>query len=208
MTILQHSSSKTSMSAEQFSKLSLGDAMVTTRAGAAKAARASPRSLQDLEHDQPLPSIESSPPVSPTPSLVISTNNLQYNVSAFDSDLRRRAKRGLEENEIRMKYCAVSDDEHSPDRTKYFYLDDDITVAMGGKLRRPKCTCGANDGGLACKVSSTPPFTFFTKAAEAHILGRRPNHVNRLGESQGAASSAILRWFDVPRCEASRIARR
>ncbi|KAF1845946.1 uncharacterized protein K460DRAFT_395479 [Cucurbitaria berberidis CBS 394.84] len=126
------------MSLEQFSKLSLGDAMVTTRAGTAKAARAS-RSLQDPDHDHPLPSIESSPPVSPTPSLVISTNNLQYNVSAFDSDLRRRAKRGLEENEIRMKYCAVSDDEHSPEGTKYFYIDDDITVAMGGKLRRPRC---------------------------------------------------------------------
>lgn len=141
------------MSIEQFSKLSLGDAMVTTRAGAAKAARDSQRSLQGSDHDQPLPSIESSPPVSPTPSLVISTNNLQYDVSAFDSDLRRRAKRGLEDNEIRMKYCAVSNDDDSPDGTKYFYIDDDITVAMGGKLRRPKCTCGANEKGVACKVS-------------------------------------------------------
>ncbi|KAH7355840.1 hypothetical protein BKA66DRAFT_429390 [Pyrenochaeta sp. MPI-SDFR-AT-0127] len=139
------------MSAEQFSKLSIGDAMVTTRAGAAKAARDSPRSLQGSDHDQPLPSIESSPPVSPTPSLVISTNNLQYDVSAFDSDLRRRVKRGLEDNEIRMKYCAVSNDDDSPDGTKYFYIDDDITVAMGGKLRRPKCTCGANEKGVACK---------------------------------------------------------
>jgi hypothetical protein len=141
------------MSAEQFSKLSLAETMVT-RAGAAKATRASPQSQQDSDQDQPLPSVESNSPVSPTPSLVISTKNLQYNVSGFDTELRRRAKIGLEGNDIRMKYCAVSDDEDSPDGspTKYFYIDDDITVAMGGKLRRPKCTCGANEKGLACKV--------------------------------------------------------
>lgn len=140
------------MSAEQFSKLTLGDAMVTTRAGAARAARDSSSSTQDPEHDQPLQSIESPSPVSPTPSLVISTNNLHYDVSAFDSDLRRRAKRGLGENEIRVKYCATSDGEDNSDSTKYFYIDDDITVAMGGGLRRPKCTCGANEKGFACKV--------------------------------------------------------
>ncbi|KAF1838699.1 hypothetical protein BDW02DRAFT_367959 [Decorospora gaudefroyi] len=141
------------MSAEQFSRLSLGEAMVTTRAGAAKAARASPRSPRDSNQDQPLPSIESTSPISPTPSLVISTKNLHYNVSAFDTDLRRTAKRGLEGNDIRMKYCAISDEEDSPDGspTKYFYIGDDITVAIGGKLKRPKCTCGANDKGIACK---------------------------------------------------------
>jgi hypothetical protein len=142
------------MSAEQFSKLSLGETMVTTRAGAAKAARASPQSPHDSDQDQPLLSIESNSPVSPTPSLVISTKNLQYNVSSFGTNLRRRAKQGLEGNDIRMKYCAVSDDEDSPNGspTKYFYIDDDITVAMGGKLRRPECTCGAYEKGLACKV--------------------------------------------------------
>lgn len=152
------------MSAEQFSKLSLGDAMVTTRAGAAKAARASSSSTQDPEHDHPLQSIESPSPVSPTPSLVISTNNLHYDVSAFDSDLRRRAKRGLEENEIRVKYCAMSDGEDNSDTTKYFYIDDDITVAMGGDLRRPKCTCGANEKGIACKVRTAAcSLAFLTK---------------------------------------------
>jgi hypothetical protein len=142
------------MSAEQFSKLSLGEDMVTTRAGAAKAARASPQSQQDSEQDQPLPSIESSSSISPTPSLVISTKNLHYNVSTFDGDLRRRAKKGLEGNDIRLKYCAVSDDEDDFDGSpkKYFHLDDDIKVTMGGRLRRPKCTCGANEKGLACKV--------------------------------------------------------
>ncbi|KAF2854892.1 hypothetical protein T440DRAFT_465025 [Plenodomus tracheiphilus IPT5] len=144
------------MPAEQFSRLSLGEVMVTTRAGAARAAKASPQSLSnlpDLAHDHPLPSIESPSPVSPTPSLVISTSNLQYNVSAFDTDLRRRARHGLEDNDIRIKYCTVSEDDSSPDgtQTKYFYIDDDITVAMGGKLDRPKCTCGANEQGLACK---------------------------------------------------------
>ena len=171
------------MSAEQFSRLSLGEAMVTTRAGAAKAARASPQSLPGLERDDALPSVES--PVSPTPSLVISTKNLHYNVSAFDPDLRRRVKRGLEDNEIRMKYCAISDDDDSPDATptQYFYIDDDITVAMGGKLGKPMCTCGANEEGLACKVRpvSLIPLILSTKVIEAYILGGRPDHLNSPG---------------------------
>ena len=142
------------MSAEQFSKLSLGEDMVTTRARAAKAARANSQSSksESSNQDQPLPSVE--PAVSPTPSLVISTKNLQYNVSAFDNDLCRRARKGLEGKDIRMKYCAVSEDEDSPDGSskKYFYLDDDITVAIGGTLQTPRCSCGANEKGIACKV--------------------------------------------------------
>ena len=130
--------------------------MVTTRAGAARASRLK-RTSPVHKQDEPLLSIEPISPVSPaspTPSLVVSTNNLRYNVSAFDSNLRRRAKRGLEDNDIRMKYCATTVDEDNPDiKTQYFYIDDDITVAMGGKLRRPRCSCGANDNGLACKVS-------------------------------------------------------
>ena len=53
-----------------------------------------------------------------------------------------------------MKYCAVSEDEYSPGGSpkKFFHLEDEITVAMGGRLRRPECTCGANEKGLACKV--------------------------------------------------------
>ncbi len=140
------------MPAELFANLSLGDAMVTTRSAAARAARNRPRSPDQIHLDQPPSSPGSSTSSSPPPSLVISTNNIEYSVSNFDSDLRRRAKRGLQDNEIRMKYCAVSDDDSSPDSTKYFYLDDDITVAMGGKLHRPRCTCGANENGLACKV--------------------------------------------------------
>jgi len=183
------------MSAEQFSRLSLGEAMVTTRAGAAKAANASPpqslHALPDLVPDHPIPSIEPPSPVSPTPSLVISTSNLQYNVSTFDTDLRRRAKRGLEDNDIRIKYCAVSNDEDSPDgtQTKYFYIDDDITVAMGGKVGRPKCTCGANEQGVACKVS--PSFFPFlacipAHASKAYLLGWRPDHLG-LFESRAIA---------------------
>jgi hypothetical protein len=146
------------MSAEQFSKLSLGEDMVTTRAGAAKAAQtgsgsSSPlsSSSSDASHDNPLPSIEPLSANSPTPSLVISTNNLQYNVSTFGSDLRQRVKWGLEENEIRMKYCALSTNQDT-NGVKHFYIDDDITVTIGGELDRPKCTCGANEKGLACKV--------------------------------------------------------
>lgn len=140
------------MSAEQFEKLSLAEAMVTTRAGTAKAAAAASASAriersQNIDQDQALPSVEL--PVSPTPSLIISTNNLRYNVSAFDTNQRRRVKRGLEDNDIRMKYCAVSDDD---EETTYFHLDDDITVAMGGNISTPMCTCGANEMGAACRV--------------------------------------------------------
>lgn len=135
--------------------------MVTTRAGAVKAARTNTQSQQDSDQDQPLPSIEPSSSVSPTPSLVISTTNLRYNVSAFGTELRRRAKRGLEDNDIRVKYCEVVDDERSPDRRKFFYIDDDITVAMGGHLQRPECNCGANEKGVACKVLVAIPSSYF-----------------------------------------------
>ncbi|KAH8726325.1 hypothetical protein GQ44DRAFT_749109 [Phaeosphaeriaceae sp. PMI808] len=134
------------MSAEQFSKLSLGEDMVTTRAGAARAARTASGSSTNSSQDQPLPSIESSP--SPSPSLVISTNNLQYNVSKFNSHLRQRVKKGLRDNEIKLKYCTLSNDQKS-NKAKQFYIDDDIIVTVGGK--KSKCTCGANEEGLACK---------------------------------------------------------
>jgi hypothetical protein len=138
------------MSVEQFSKLSLEEEMVTTRAGAAKLTKERPRAQQDSSQDQPLPSIESPPPGPSPPSLVISTNNLHYDVSAFNSDLRRRVKMGVEGNEIKMKYCAVSTDSNIDGAR--FYIDDDITVAIGANSRMPKCNCGANEKGLACKV--------------------------------------------------------
>lgn len=141
------------MSVEQFSQLSLEEAMVTTRAGAAKASRtrAPP---QALDQDSPLPSVEPVSPVSPTPSLVISTNNLSYNVSSFDANQRRRVKRGLQDSGLRLKYCTTNVDDDDPSiQTQYFYINDDVEVAMGGKLRRPRCSCGANENGVACKVS-------------------------------------------------------
>ncbi|KAF1920144.1 hypothetical protein BDU57DRAFT_437481 [Ampelomyces quisqualis] len=138
------------MSAEQFSKLSLGEEMVTTRAAAARAARTQPRSSSSPGKDHPLQSIELPASSSPTPSLVISTNNLHYNVSTFDSDLRRRVKKGLEDNEMKMKYCTLSPTQPT-DGIKHFHIDDDISVAIGGQMVRPKCNCGANEEGLACK---------------------------------------------------------
>ncbi|KAJ8115941.1 hypothetical protein OPT61_g2527 [Boeremia exigua] len=139
------------MSAEQFSQLSLQETMVTTRAGAAKASRKGTLP-QQLDQDSPLPSVEPVSPVSPTPSLVISTNNLSYNVSVFDANQRRRAKRGLQDNAIRMKYCTSNIDDEDPSiQTQYFYINDDVEVAMGGKLSRPRCSCGANENGVACK---------------------------------------------------------
>ena len=140
------------MSAEQFSQLSLEEAMVTTRAGAAKASRKETPPRQ-LDQDSPLPSVEPVSPVSPTPSLVISTNNLSYNVSSFDANHRRRVKRGLQDSGIRMKYCTTYVDDEDPEiRTQHFFINDDVQVAMGGRLRRPRCSCGANENGIACKV--------------------------------------------------------
>jgi hypothetical protein len=160
------------MSAEQFSKLSLREEMVTTRAKAAKAARLGSGSSSDGTQDQPLPSVES-PAQSLTPALVISTNNLQYNVSNFDSDLRERVRKGLEENEIKMKYCTLSTDQ-DVNGTKQFYIDDDITVSIGGELQRPTCTCGANETGLACKVRAhLAMIVTFANCLQAYLLASR-----------------------------------
>jgi hypothetical protein len=135
------------MFAEELSKLSLADTMVTTRAGAARERTASPQVTQ-----QSSPS--SSPAASPTPSLIESSEGLQYDVSTFDEDLRRRAKRGLMgDNDISMKFCKEIVDGSN----RYlFHLEDDITVALRGN-HAPKCSCGANDGGKACKVSLLSP---------------------------------------------------
>ncbi|KAF1953965.1 hypothetical protein CC80DRAFT_418927 [Byssothecium circinans] len=128
------------MSAEALSKLSLGDTMVTTRAGAARARTAPP------QHPQRSPS--SSPATSPTPSFIESDDGHVYDVSTFDDDLRRRAKIGLmDDNEISMKFCKEIGDE--PKRY-VFHLEDDITVDLHGG-RAPKCSCGANEAGKACK---------------------------------------------------------
>lgn len=129
--------------------------MVTTRAQAGAAARERTASLH-TPHQSPQQSPSESPlsseAPSPTPSIIETTSGLKYNVSAFDDDSRRRAKIGLmDDNDIKMKYCRESTD----DRMKYtFYIDDDITVAMGGSYAVPKCSCGANEGGKACKVSA------------------------------------------------------
>lgn len=124
--------------------------MVTTRAGAVKAARTGSGSSSNSSQDRPLQSVES--PTSSTPTLVISTNNLTYNVSKFDDDLRQRVRQGLEATEIKMKYCALATDEDVTG-AKYFYVNDDISIAIGGDLRTPRCTCGANENGIACKVA-------------------------------------------------------
>ncbi|KAF2683418.1 hypothetical protein K458DRAFT_404961 [Lentithecium fluviatile CBS 122367] len=128
------------MSAEELSKLSLADTMVTTRAGAARARTAPPQNTQN--------SPSASPAASPTPSLIESAEGQQYDVSTFDEDLRRRAKRGLmDDNDISMKLCKEIED--GPKRY-LFHLEDDITVALR-EDHAPKCSCGANEGGKACK---------------------------------------------------------
>lgn len=140
------------MSAEELSKLSLVDTMVTTRAGAARA-RTAP--AQAEQHGSPSPASTPSRPQSsvpsPTPSVIESASGVKYNVGAFETNVRRRVKRGLMDNDIKMKYCRVLDDESNQ---YLFYLDDEIQIAMSGRYDAPRCTCGANEEGLACKVSS------------------------------------------------------
>ena len=141
-----------SMSAEELSKLSLADTMVTTRAGAARAPTAPVQGKKrgsQSPSPSPLPTTESSLP-SPTPSIIEAVSGVKYNVSIFGTDIRRRVKRGVMENNIKMKYCRVLDEESNH---YLFYLDDEIQIAMGGGYDAPRCTCGANDGGVACKVS-------------------------------------------------------
>lgn len=181
------------MSAEQFSQLSLREAMVSTQAGAAKASRKGPLP-QLLDQDSPLPSVEPVSPVSPTPSLVISTNNLSYNVSVFDANQRRRAKRGLQDSAIRMKYCTTNVDDEDPSiQTQYFYINDDVEVAMGGDLPRPRCSCGANENGVACKVCH--PILFITSGKSdiylAHLLGWRSCRLHCPRCCQSTAIAAI-----------------
>ncbi|PSN60365.1 hypothetical protein BS50DRAFT_640119 [Corynespora cassiicola Philippines] len=137
------------MSAEALSKLSLVDTMVTTRAGAARARTAPAQTPQHASTPSPSHSPTSTAASSPTPSLIESAQGLTYNLSPFDDDVRRRAKRGLmDDNDIEMKYCKTS----PTDPSEYlFYVDDDITVAIGGERSKPKCSCGLNEGGKACK---------------------------------------------------------
>jgi hypothetical protein len=135
------------MSAEALSKLSLADNMVTTRAAAARARTAPVEQAQSSASS----SSPSPPPssVSPTPSLVEAASGLKYDVAAFEHESRRAAKHGLMDNDIKMKYCRLLDEESNQ---YLFYLDDEIQIAMGGRYLVPRCTCGANDRGSACKV--------------------------------------------------------
>lgn len=145
------------MSAEALSRLSLGATMVMTRAQAGAAERAqttSPHTPQQSPQQSPSQSAFPSGASSPTPSLIESASGLKYNISTFDHDARRRVKIAMmKDNDINMKYCRTSPDE----RVKYtFYIEDDITIAMGGNYTVPKCSCGANEGGKACKVCVYP----------------------------------------------------
>ncbi|KAF2441190.1 hypothetical protein P171DRAFT_488752 [Karstenula rhodostoma CBS 690.94] len=127
------------MSAEELSKLSLGDTMVTTRAGAARLRTHLPQTPQGSS---------TSSPISPTPSLIESTNGHVYDISAFDEDMRRRAKIGLikDDNNIRMRFCGETDD----GKKFFFHVDDDITIKVEEE-KVPKCSCGIVQDEKACK---------------------------------------------------------
>ena len=127
------------MSAEDFSKLSIGEQMVTTRAGAAGG------------QTEPLNSVSSSSSnASPPPSLVESSySGIKYDLAVLDHEARKRAELALDDNGIGMKYCTRTGE--SPNRY-IFHIQDDITVAIGGRSVTPRCNCGANDTGIACKV--------------------------------------------------------
>lgn len=149
------------MSAEALSKLSLADTMVTTRAGAARM-----RTARGTERKTGSPSTPPSPPESPlgsglqssipspTSSVIESAAGVKYNVANFETEVRRRVKRGILHSDIKMKYCRLLNEQSNQ---YLFYLDDEIQLAIGGRYSAPRCSCGANEGGVACNVC--PPFT-------------------------------------------------
>ncbi|KAF2112450.1 hypothetical protein BDV96DRAFT_614294 [Lophiotrema nucula] len=130
------------MSAEQLSKLTLGETMVTTRAGAARAQRV-------LEQESAASQASQAP--SPSSSSIIeASSGRKYDVSTFDERLRKRAAIGLktDDNAIRIKYCKDLGGEPS----RYmFYIYDDISISIGGENDAPQCSCGANADQKACK---------------------------------------------------------
>ncbi|KAF2280947.1 uncharacterized protein EI97DRAFT_367104 [Westerdykella ornata] len=136
------------MSADELSRLSLEDNMVTTRAAAARA-RTAPAVQESASGSPPSPSpTQHSQSASPTSAVLESTSGIKYDVGNLGADARRHAKEGFGANGIKMKYCRALDE----DANQYlFFLDDEIRVAMGGRHGAPRCTCGANDKGIACK---------------------------------------------------------
>lgn len=143
------------MSAEALSKLSLADTMVTARAGASRM-RTAPASEQRAGSPSTPPSPPESPLTtgpqssvpSPTPSVIESAAGVKYNVANFETEVRRRVKRGILHSDIKMKYCRLLDEQSNQ---YLFYLDDEIQLAIGGRYNAPRCSCGANEGGVACK---------------------------------------------------------
>ncbi|KAF2196279.1 hypothetical protein GQ43DRAFT_383685 [Delitschia confertaspora ATCC 74209] len=131
------------MSVEQFSKLSLGEQMVTTRARAARAQTA------PLKSSSSYSSSDSSSNPSPSPKVIESlSSGVRYNVAVLDVEAQKRAELALGDNAIGVKYCTRT--EEQPNRY-IFHIQDDITVAIGGRTITPRCNCGANDEGIACK---------------------------------------------------------
>lgn len=141
---LVSASRHTSMSVEDFSKLSIGEEMVTTRAGAARARTAPVDRSFSSQSTSPTPSS-----VSETVEIKSSFSGITYDLAALDDEARKRAGLALGDNAIGMKYCSRTGEQ--PNRY-IFHIQDDITVAIGGRAVVPRCNCGSNESGIACKV--------------------------------------------------------
>ncbi|OCK82877.1 hypothetical protein K432DRAFT_323449 [Lepidopterella palustris CBS 459.81] len=128
---------------EDFRNLNLGEGemVATTRA----------RSARNLSSNQP-----QGPGNSPTRENIIISDStgIKYDVSDLDEQARRRAEVGLgdETDSITVKYCTEKEDEG--ESYYVFKISDQISVRLGTDHPRynvPDCTCGANEGGIACK---------------------------------------------------------
>jgi hypothetical protein len=126
---------------EDLEKLTLGDReMVLTRAGAARK-RGSPSNRREGSGNG-------------NDRIIIESKNsgIEYDVGGLDEVARERAEVGLgDDNQIDMNYCTEREGYYA------FHISDHITVRIGTgepQYRIPQCTCGANEKGIACKVSS------------------------------------------------------
>ncbi|ORY11242.1 hypothetical protein BCR34DRAFT_329797 [Clohesyomyces aquaticus] len=130
------------MSAEAFSKLTIGKTMVTTRA-AARARTAPP----------PQRSTSSSISSSSSSAEDVecqSASGITYDIAGLSHEVRKRARHGLlsQNDDIKVKYCKTIPEDP---KSYMFYIADDISLRMGERYDAPKCSCGANVGGNACK---------------------------------------------------------
>ncbi|KAF2810164.1 uncharacterized protein BDZ99DRAFT_462762 [Mytilinidion resinicola] len=83
-------------------------------------------------------------------------SGIRYDVSALEEEVRQRVEAALgDDHHIRINYCVEREgDENEPDGYYAFRISDQISIRVGTDhpgYQVPKCSCGGNVGGIACK---------------------------------------------------------